>query len=220
MDRSVATERIVIPARPVRKFAEETARDLRVAINRIETCMGRPFPRDSRLHRALAVLDLVSASGRFDAGANGDQSCMRAIQLALDIFAIAEAMPSHRVADLRKDLELCAAGPLVPDSGNLRSLQAQSQLVVRAAFYRAGVNPTQPTYSGSDGRKKPDILLENGVGVFTVSRLSARPLVRTLFRARKTPQNSSEAPSCAGVWLSMSLIAFATPRPKRRTRRY
>ena len=88
---------------------------------------------------------------------------MRAIELALDTIAIAESLPSIRVADLRRDLELCGDGPLVPPIESFRPLQAQAQLVVRAALFRAGVEPYQPMHAGSKKGKKPDILLENGL---------------------------------------------------------
>jgi len=93
---------------------------------------------------------------------------MRAIQLALDVLAITGALPVTRVADLRKDLEICGPGPLIPRYDDLQPLQAQTQLVVRAALYLAGADPSQPTYSGARGRKKPDILIENGLTTYGI----------------------------------------------------
>lgn len=133
----------------------------------IEEWTGRTFQRDSRFHQALAVLDDVAATGQFTHDQRGDDSSIRALQLAFDAAAIASALPPHRVADLRRDLEICARGPLVP-SEDLQPLQTQSQLVVRAALSAAGVLPSQPTHSGSGGRRKPDILVENGATIYAL----------------------------------------------------
>ena len=142
-------------------FAAQTARDLRQSLVRIEHWTGSAYPGDSRLHQALTVLDAVASSGQFVVDDTAGTSTMRAIQLALDTSAIAYALPDQRVADLRKDLQTTGVGPLLGDEA-MQALQAQSQLIVRAAFYRAGVKPSQPTHSGAGGRKKPDILIENG----------------------------------------------------------
>ncbi len=168
MKRNLETERIELPARPVRKFAAETSRDLLASQEQIEQWMGRTFPDGSRLHQARAVLDDVATTGKFTPEQRGDDDGLRAIQLSLDIAAIAGALPPNRVADLRKDLETCAAGLLSPTAPNLSALQVQSQLVVRSAFFRAGVEPSQPTHSTLGGRKKPDILVVNGLATYAV----------------------------------------------------
>lgn len=160
-ERRVEAARVVVPARPIRAFATETASDLGRSLVRIEGWTGSAFPGDSRFHQALAVLERVASFGQFVVDDTVGESTMRAIQLALDTLAIADALPDQRVADLRKDLQAAGVGSLLGE-GATQALQAQSQLIVRAAFYRAGVKPSQPTHSGAGGRKKPDILIENG----------------------------------------------------------
>lgn len=168
MKRNLETERIELPARPVRQFAAETSRDLAESQARIEAWMGHSYPAGSRLHQARATLNDIGATGRFTPEQRGDEDGLRAVQLALDIFAIAGALPDRRVADLRKDLESCGVGALNPLPPNLSALQVQTQLVVRSAFFRAGIQPSQPTHSTAGGRKKPDILLANGLATYAV----------------------------------------------------
>jgi hypothetical protein len=129
--------------------------------------MGCRFGAESRFKRAFLVLDQVVQSDG-SAAAAGQSEVLPAIELARDIIAVVDAMPSNRVADFRKDLETCGRGPLVPFSTDYQPVQAQSQLLVRAAFQLAGADPSQPTHSGSGGRKKPDILLENGLSTYGV----------------------------------------------------
>lgn len=168
MKRNLETERIELPARPIRQFAAETSRDLAESQIKIEKWIGHPYPVDSRLHQARNTLDDIGLTGRFTPEQRGNDDGIRAVQLALDIFAIAGALPATRVADLRKELESCASGSLNPSPPNLAPLQIQTQLVVRSAFFRAGVQPTQPTHSTAGGRKKPDILITNGLTTYGV----------------------------------------------------
>jgi hypothetical protein len=168
VDRRDTLERIVVAPRPVRDITREAANDLQGSIARIEQWIGKSLPSGSRPFRALEVLTDAAESGRFFPDHRGDDSGLRAYQLAQDLKDIADTLPPGRVKDLRRDLEMCMSGPLIPDPAALAPLQAQTQLVVRAALVKAGVSPTQPTHSGSRGRKKPDILVENGLSTYAI----------------------------------------------------
>lgn len=202
-ERRVDTERIAIPPRPIRAFATESARDLRQALARIEAWAGKVFTADSRFHQALTVLDAVAGSGHFIIDDTSGQSTMRAIQLALDTTAIAAALPDERVADLRKDLQTTAAGSLLGDEAT-RALQAQSQLIVRAAFYRAGVRPSQPTHSGSGGRKKPDILVENGTTLHPIEVKRPTAARNVVARALEAAEQLRPARSKGGMVIDVT----------------
>ncbi|HEX7961399.1 MAG TPA: hypothetical protein VF493_15865 [Terriglobales bacterium] len=203
-ERSVDVERIDVPARPIRAFCNDTSSDLRASIGKIETWMGRPLPASSRFHLALAELDRLAQKGDFDVDPATRERGMRAIQLALDMFAIAEALPAERIADLRRDLEACAAGTLVPSGADFVPLQAQSQLIVRAALYRAGVAPSQPTHSGSGGRKKPDILIENGLSEYAIEVKRPTVLKNALPRAKDAAEQLDGAEMKGGIVIDVT----------------
>ena len=173
-ERKITTERIDVAPRPASQFASEVAADLEYAITFLERWMARPFARTSRPRAALDVLRDAIDTKKFTPGERGSDEALRALQLALDLKAIVAGLPPQRVADLRRELEICADGPLMPVE-NLQPLQAQSQLVVRAALAKAGIEPSQPSHSGSKSRKKPDILVEdlNHVYAIEVKRPSA-----------------------------------------------
>jgi hypothetical protein len=166
--RKAAIERIVVPSRSAGEFASEAANDLEATIGKLEAWMKRPFAASSRPCAALGVLREIARTGQFTVAQRGDAGGIRAMQLALDLDAIGDALPAGVVTDLRRDLETVASGPLMPQPDALGSLQAQSQLVVRAAYFRAGVEPGQPMHSGKGGKKKPDILIANGASIYGV----------------------------------------------------
>ncbi len=210
-ERRVETERIVVPARPIRAFATETARDLRLSLARIEGWTGSACPGDSRFHQALTVLDRIANSGQFVVDDTAGESTMRAIQLALDALAIADALPDQRVADLRKDIHAAGVGSLLGE-GATQALQAQSQLIVRAAFYRAGVKPSQPTHSGARGRKKPDILIENGTANHPVEVKRPTAAKNVVPRALDAAEQIRPSASKGGMVIDVTdCLADATP---------
>lgn len=204
MERRVETERIVVPASPIRQFSAQAASDLEHTIARIEKWVGKPFPNESRPYAALEVLREVSTTARFTREQRGDDSGLRAIQLALDLAAIADSLPSDLVKDLRKDLETCAFGPLDPPPDALQPLQAQSQLIVRGALFRAGVSPGQPSHSGSGGRKKPDILVENGLSTYGIEVKRPTALRNVLPRARDAAEQLKNAGVNGGIVLDLT----------------
>src|SRR5690349_4302697 len=86
-------ERIVVPKRPIVEFAAEAASELEDTIKRLEQWIGKPFPAGSRPYQALEVLRDMAATGRFTPQHRADESGLRALQLALDLRAIADALP-------------------------------------------------------------------------------------------------------------------------------
>ncbi|MEW5916533.1 MAG: hypothetical protein AB1762_09015 [Gemmatimonadota bacterium] len=86
----------------------------------------------------------------------------------------------------------------------MRSLQAQSQLVVRAAFFLAGVMPGQPTHSGKDGRKKPDILVENGASTYGVEVKRPTAAKNVVPRAMDAAEQLSNAGLKGGIVLDIT----------------
>lgn len=197
-------ERIVLPNRPILAFAREARADLERLLAQLEDWMKRPFPPSSRLHAALAVLKDMEVTGRFTREQRGNDHGLRAMQLAMDLRAIAECLPNRVVTDLRRDLELCASGPLDPQPDDLTPLQAQSQLIVRAAFNRVGVPPGDLTHSGKDGRKKPDILIANGATTYGVEVKRPTKLRNVLPRAEDAAEQLSNATLKGGVVVDIS----------------
>ena len=167
MSARVREDRVEIPVRPARAVATEAATDLAKAIDAIEV-WGVPVPGDSRLREALVVLEDAASTGRFSPAQRGDDRGHRALQLAMDFADIARTLPAARIADFRKDLTLAIAGPLDPGEDDGSPAQLQSQLMVRAALVKAGADPCLPTWSGKGGRKKPDLLLENGLSQYAL----------------------------------------------------
>lgn len=197
-------ERIVVPSRPIKQFAAEAAEDLARTVHRLESWMHRAFPAGSRPYAALAVLRDIATTARFTRAQRGDDSGLRALQLALDLHAIGETLPQDRVTDLRRDLETCALGPLEPPPEALHPLQAQSQLVVRAAFFRAGVPPGQPAYSGKGGRKKPDILIERGASIYGIEVKRPTALKNVVPRAQDAAFQLTSAGLKGGIVLDVT----------------
>jgi hypothetical protein len=165
MQRTIRDERVQIPARPARQWAEEARSDLSRSLAAISK-WGVPIPRPSRASGAIEILEDIVKTGRITPEQRGDDLGFRSLQLALDLSAIANTLPLARIADFRKDLTGALSGQLASD--DLRPLQLQSQLIVRAAYALMGERPTQPTYSGNRGKKKPDILIENGLSSYAV----------------------------------------------------
>lgn len=115
-----------------------------------------------RQAQALSTLLQIADDGLFAPYQRGDALGMRALELALDLRVIAETLPLSRIADLRKDIEACLNGPLDPSEDERKPLQLQTQLCVRAAIEKVGVETDQPRHSGRGGRKKPDLLVQQG----------------------------------------------------------
>ena len=198
------SERIVLPTRPIRQYAKEARADLERVIAQIERWMKRPFPADTRAYTALSVLKDMEVTGHFTREQRGDLSGLRAMQLAMDLRAIAECLPSKVVTDIRRDLEKCASGPLEPQADDLTPLQAQSQLIIRAAFNRVSVPPRYLTHSGRGGRKKPDILIANGAATYGVEVKRPTKLGNVLPRAKDAADQLSNAKLKGGVVLDIS----------------
>jgi hypothetical protein len=158
----------IVPPRPVRGLAREAALDLQTSLTVIERWMKKPFSAGARPHVALQVLEEVAETGRFTYEHRGDHDAIHALQLAFDLREVAATLPDVLVADLRKAIETCARGPLDPPQEDLAPVQAQSEMIVRAAYARSGESPRQPSHSGAGGRAKPDILLENGTITYGV----------------------------------------------------
>lgn len=167
MTRRVREERVEIPSRSVRDVTSEACGDLDAAINAIER-WGVQVPADSRLREARSVLHEAASSGRFSPAQRGDDRGHRALQLTLDFADIARTLPAARVADLRKDLTAAISGQLDIEIDDNSPAQFQSQLMVRAALVKAGADPALPSWSGRDGKKKPDLLLENGASQYAL----------------------------------------------------
>lgn len=162
MNDSFREDRVAIPSRPSQDVAAEAASDLGVAIEAIER-WGVTVPPDSRLRQAWSLLTDVSHTGRISPEQRGDTLGHRALQVAMDFADIARTLPTGRHADYRKDLTRAIAGPLYDMAEPGSAAQFQSQLMVRTAFVKAGADTTLPTWSGRDGRKKPDLLIEDGL---------------------------------------------------------
>jgi hypothetical protein len=160
-------ERVVIPPRPTKAFAAEAANDLSASIALIRR-WGVEISESSRPSEALRILRDVAETGNFAPSQRGDDLGIRALQLALDLKAIADTLPRERITDFRRDLIGCVAGKLHPPESDLGPLQLQSQLVIRAAIAKMGEEPEQPRHSGAGGRKKPDILLHNGISTYAI----------------------------------------------------
>src|SRR5206468_2508914 len=90
-------ERIVVPKRPIVEFATEAASELEETIKCLEQWMGKPFAEGARPYQALDVLRDMAATGRFTPQQRGDEGGPRALQLALDLRAIADALPPAKV---------------------------------------------------------------------------------------------------------------------------
>lgn len=163
----VRDDRVEIPSRPARDVAAESRDDLDEAIHAIEA-WGVSVPPDSRLREARAVLADAADTGRISPAQRGDALGHRALQLALDFADVARTLPAGRVADFRKDLTAAVSGPLDMEVDVNSPAQFQSQLMVRAALVKMGADPALPTWSGKDGRKKPDILLANGLSQYAI----------------------------------------------------
>jgi hypothetical protein len=202
--QKLATERIVVPSRSAREFASEVTNDLEETIGKLESWMKKPFPASSRPYAALEVLRDIASTGQFTAAQRGDESGIRATQLALDLDAIGDALPPTVVTDLRRDLEVVGSGPLIPPPGSLAPLQAQSQLVVRAAYFRAGVDPGQPTHSGKGGKKKPDILIANGASTYGVEVKRPTVMKNVLPRAVDAAEQLRNADLDGGIVIDIT----------------
>jgi hypothetical protein len=196
-------ERIVLPNRPILQFAHDARRDLEEVIGQLEGWMKRPFPPDSRPYAAMAVLRDMELTGRFTRQHRGDDNGVRAMQLAMDLRAIAECLPTNVAKDLREDLEMCASGPLDPQPDYLKPLQAQSHLIVRAAFNRANVPPGELRHY-KHGGKKPDVLIENGLSTYGVEVKRPTKLSTVLPRAEYAAEQLSNANLKGGIVLDIS----------------
>jgi hypothetical protein len=167
MDRRVQESKVEVPVRPVREMATEAARDLKLTIERL-TKWGVVVSPASRARAALAVLGDVAATGLFTPEQRGDDSGIRALQLAMDLRPITDSLPSDLDVDLRRDLRKCLAGKLAFDPDTLEPSQFQSQLIVRAAFSKMGVIPLAIDNAEFAGGKRPDILVECGVSRYAI----------------------------------------------------
>jgi hypothetical protein len=96
----------------------------------------------------------------------GDQLGLRALELSFDYSAIAETLPTKRIAAVRRELRDSTKGNLDPPAHRRTALQLQTQFVVRAALVRAGVFPVHPTHSPKTGKSSPDMLVENGLSTY------------------------------------------------------
>lgn len=123
---------------------------------------------DSRLHQARAILSEAAASGTLIPLHRGDDLGLRALELAFDYAAISDTLPNRAVASVRRELSLSLAGPLDPPEDQRDPQRYQSQFVVRAAFVRAGLDPSHPCNSPRLGRSNPDLVLENGLSRYAV----------------------------------------------------
>jgi hypothetical protein len=167
MDRRVKESKVVVPVRPVREMAKEAAADLRATAERFGN-WGLRIPAGSRIAQAISVLDDVSTSGRFTPQQRAGLEGFQALQFSMDMRAVADTLPEGKVKELRTDIEKCISGPLAPNADNLEPAQFQSQLIVRSAFWRMGVDPQVPTKAQFGDRKRPDILIANGLSTYGI----------------------------------------------------
>lgn len=155
-----------IPPRPIGPIAAQAVQDIDHALDELKR-YGVKAKDGSRLHQARRILDEAARNRVLVPAHRGDTLGLRALELAFDFAAIAGSLPSERIADVRRELEASLVGPLQPPEEDRGALQLQSQFVVRAAFVRSGTAPSHPRRT-ADGRKLPDLLLENGVSEYGV----------------------------------------------------
>src|SRR5690348_10913752 len=154
--RAASQSREIAP-RPVTDIAPEAVADIDHAIDKIVK-WGVKRPPNDRLSQARQILIHAAQTGEIVPAQRGDDLGLRSLELAFDYGAIADTLPPKRVADVRKDLEKSLEGDLSPSDELMGPLQLQAQLVVRAAFVRAGLSPDHPTGSPRKG-VRPDLIL-------------------------------------------------------------
>lgn len=153
-----------VAPRPIRDIATDAIASIQESLG-ILSAWGAKIPAGSRLHQAVEVLKEVQGSGALSAPARKDELGLRALELATDYADIAKTLPSERVADVRRELEISLTGPLHPPVGALGPLQLQSQFILRAALVVAGLNPDHPRKAGI---KSPDLLVDNGLSSYAL----------------------------------------------------
>lgn len=152
-----------IPIRPLCDIAREAVLDIDHSLEALRT-FGVRVPADSRLHQARDVLAEAIGTGSLIPSHRGDELGLRALEIAFDFAAIADALPPSDgpVAAMRRELTTSLTGPIDPPDEAKGPLQLQSQLIVRSALQLGGGAPYHPTHSPGAGRKSPDVLLANG----------------------------------------------------------
>lgn len=159
--RYIRESREIAP-RPVTIIAAEHVASIDRVIETLVT-WGVKLPVNDRLSQARHILIHAAQTGEIAPTQRGDDLGLVSLEVLLDYSAIALTLPAKRVADLRRTLERSLEGPLRPTEDFLAPVQLQAQLVVRAAFACAGVEPEDPTRSPRLG-VRPDLLLRrNGV---------------------------------------------------------
>jgi hypothetical protein len=157
--RESSQTRTILP-RPVEEIASEAVADLLNASEKLVK-WGVKLPPNDRLSQAREILERAARAGEIVPAQRGDDLGLRSLELSFDYSAIADTLPGKRIAAVRKDLEASLTGDLDPQEEFMRPLQLQSQLVVRAAFVRAGLAPEHPTHSPKLGVPSPDLILHH-----------------------------------------------------------
>ncbi|MFN2399427.1 MAG: hypothetical protein ABR543_12435 [Gemmatimonadaceae bacterium] len=169
------SNRIEIPARPVREIAREALDDIDSSLERL-IAWDVDVPPSSRLHQARDILAAAADTGVLVPKHRGDLLGLRALELSFDYGAIADALPKQRVAALGREIRDSLNGALDPPETARGPLQLQSQAVVCAAFVRGGLSPIHPTHSPKHGKSSPDLVLENGSERYAIE--AKRPQAR------------------------------------------
>jgi hypothetical protein len=141
---------------------------------------GVRVAEDSRLHEARLALVQVAIDGAFPADPGEARSVVNALITAQDFAEIAARLPPHRVAEVRKELQISVdRGSVRQNEDDRQPYQLQSQHWVGTVLDLGGLSPSLPPVRQG---KSPDFFVYNGTAKYGVE--VKRPVSEKAIRAR------------------------------------